>query len=192
MARVGTFDRAGSIALRDGNEELARALWEYRCSLLQPQPRKHYVVMWSDAPILGPDSWKGLRVGETLMDRQYRRALSFIKTDISTGDRGVPEADVRQVGTCKLSFAVVADAWGLHFRFTERNESAVNLGRGEGLKDGSFEMYIAPHAGAQHSCLLWSVGPDLFCKVWNCAYDHAGYLRIREGRLIWNPCRGRM
>ena len=89
MARVGTFDRAGSIALRDGNEELARALWEYRCSLLQPQPRKHYVVMWSDAPILGPDSWKGLRVGETLMDRQYRRALSFIKTDISTGDRGV-------------------------------------------------------------------------------------------------------
>ena len=175
--RVAALDQVASVALRDGNEALVRALWAWRKSLLKPEVRKHYAVKWTDRPILGPESWDGLAVEEAKLDRKYQGALEFLVTDISTGNRGVDSSTAQGEEDTPLTFAVVADAWGLHFRFIDGSENADRIGLGE-MSDGCYEMYLAPDGSVPHSCLLWDVGADKTCSSWNCGYERDGYRRI--------------
>ena len=177
--RLQAIERTASAALFGGDEKLARAFWTWRTSLLKPEPQKHYAVKWSDRPILGPESWDVLAVEDAVYDRKYQGSLEFLVTDVSTGDRGVSAANAQGETQAALSFACVADAWGLHFRFTDRNPDAPKIGVGA-KNDGSYEMYLAPGPDAPHTCLMWTVGAGERCTTWHCAYECAGYRRLDE------------
>ena len=175
--RLAAAETAGAAALMREDEALARALWDLRNGYLRQEPRKHYAVTWSDRPILGPETWELLAVEETYFDRKYEGSLEFLVTDVSTGNRGVDASNAQGETKSQLSFACVADDWGLHFRFTDRNPDAEAIELCD-KQDGCYEMYIAPSIMSPHSCFIWDVAAERQSGSWNCGYNHAGYRRI--------------
>ena len=177
--RVKMIQRVGCTAMVGNREDLVRALEDYRKSLYVPQPRKRYVVRFSERPVLGPESWGLLpfKPEEQPMDRAFGGSMEFLTTDVATGNRGegvgTGEAD-KAVPPPTLS--VVADVQGLHFRFVAPHPRAREV-EARQLEGGSYEGYIAPGANQPYVCFLARMTTGSF-SFFNTAYDSPNHRRV--------------
>ena len=178
--RLSTIHRVGSIVFRGLGDDCARAYWAWRNSVMIPQPKKRYSVAWSDKAITGPESWKDLKLQESVFDRKWQGSAGLLAADVSTGNRGVGSAAIDNSTTGLVSFCAVADVWGLHFRFTDRTAEARKIGMGA-RGDGSYEIYLAPGIDAPYTCFLYDVNDNSRCGVWGTTYSTAGHRRFKEG-----------
>ena len=191
--RLKAIDHVGQIMAREGQVERVKAFWEWRESRLKPSPRKRYLVTWSETPIAGPAGWDALKLEESAFDRKWKGDFSFLTTDVSTGNRGVDAAGVTDGKSGCVSMSAVADAWGLHFRFTDRTEDAKLIGIGA-QGDGSYECYLAPGLRAPYACAIADVSRNGGVSVWNTTYNTTGWRRLnaKDGKQVRtsNVCKG--
>ena len=177
--RLAAIDRVGSALVLGGFEEAVRALSGCRDALFATPPQKVCTVPFSEAPIQGPAGWDTLPVHpEThLLDRTYIGSMDFLKTDVSTGNRGETAAkSSAQRYENPPRMQVVCDAWGLHFRFELFDEKAREIAA-KMAGAGSYEGYLAPAPDTPYLCLLYDIGDDAF-QFWNAAYDGPGHRRV--------------
>lgn len=178
-ARLEALDRAGCALVLGGWEKAVRALWASRDALFTTPPRKVCTVRFSETPVQGPGGWDALpaRPEVHFLDRTYLGSMDFLKTDVSTGNRG--ETAGKSVAARyenPPTMQVVCDEWGLHFRFELFDEMAREIAAGM-AGAGSYEGYLAPRADKPYLCLLYDVGDDAI-QFWNSAYDAPGYRRV--------------
>lgn len=179
-ARADALDVVGSFANMANRENLVRAIKSVQSALYRPQPKKSYTVRFSDEPINGPDGWDSLRVKPdiTYMDRYYGGSVEFLATDIATGDRGAGIGAGSQNGEIRPGeIRVVADSWGLHFRFeyflTNACDAASNA------EDcGTYEAYLGPGEGQPYNCaLIWNARR---LDMYNTTYSTRGHRVIGD------------
>ena len=175
--RAEALEKAGSVQQRRANETSVRAMNAYRKSLYKPEPKVCYDVKFSDVPLRNLEDWSGLSVEpeKFVYERKYGGSTDFMVTDVSTGDRGVGAATGEKLENPWME--VVADEWGLHFRFTTPDPKAreVELGLVNG---GSFEGYIAPGEDEPYTCILMTPGKEQV-GFFNTTYDTFGHRRVR-------------
>ena len=177
--RLETIDRIGAVIFRAKGEDYARGFWKWRNAALKPAPRKHYKVAWSDNRIVGPESWNGLKLEESVFDRKWKGDLGFLVTDVSTGSRGIGADGAAGGQSGFVTFSAVADEWGLHFRFTDKTPNARQIDFGA-KGDGSYEIYLAPGLDTPYACFLYDIRSTAKCEVWNTTYSNAGHRRIDD------------
>ena len=174
--RVKAIESAGSAQMRRSNETAVRAMSAYRKSLYRPEPKNRYLVKFSDTPLRDAENWGGLTVtpAKFAYERKYGGSTEFMTTDVSTGDRGAGNSGEKFENPW---MEVVADEWGLHFRFTTPDPKAreVELGL---TGAGSFEGYLAPGAGEPYICLMMTPG-DATAGIFNTQYDTFGHRRVK-------------
>ena len=175
--RLKVIDRVGQIFARKFGPDRVMTYWNWRENRLKASPRKHYTVAWSDRRVYGPEAWESVKPEESVFDRKWKGDFSFLTTDVSTGNRGVGAAGVAGGATDAVSMSVIADEWGLHFRFTDRTDEAKAIGIGA-KGDGSYECYIAPGLQAPYSCVLADVSRNGGLSTWNTTYNSPGWRRL--------------
>ena len=178
-ARVCTL---GSWVMQAGDEALVRRLAAYREARLKKKPKRRYVVRFSPREILSPADWVGVET--QTMDRRYGGDAAVLYTDVATGDRG----SVGSAGTEGADgrddvpeIAVLADAWGLHFRYDVRDAKAAEIAAG--LEPGySWEGYLAPGGDRAYTGLFLTVGRETAVSLYPTSYDNEQYRRIDLSR----------
>lgn len=179
--RVNRIQRAGCAAVLGRRDEITRALETYRKSLYVPSPKRDCVVRFSEQPITGIGDWERLphRPEIQSMDRAYGGSMTFLQTDVSTGDRGEGINTTRGAAYKEPpTMQIACDAWGLHFRFEVRDEKAREIEAGL-VGGGSYEGYIAPGADQPYVCYLIDLNQGTL-QFWNTSYDTTGHRRINE------------
>ena len=182
--RVEAIEHLGIAANLGDREDLIRALDAYRDALYVPQPKKRYVVEYSDKPLLSVADWDKLakKPVEQKMDRSYGGNMDFLATDVSTGDRGEGiAAGEAKDDAARPTFSAVCDAQGLHLRFVAPDKRAREVESGF-LGAGSYEGYIAPGANQPYVCLLLELQNGKL-GLWNTTYDTTGHRRIEDKDL---------
>lgn len=180
-ARIEAIDRIGCALVLGGYEKAVRALVACRGDLFATPPQKVFTVRFSDVPVQGSGGWDALPVPvETqLLDRTYIGSMDFLKTDVSTGNRGETAA---KSGATRYEnpprMQVVCDDWGIHFRFELFDEKAREISAGL-AGAGSYEGYLAPGANRPYICILYDVG-DNALQFWNTGYNTPGHRRVLE------------
>ena len=172
--------QVGALFSERCDEEAVRGLNDYRLSLLAEKPKKTYVVRFSDRELEGPAGWDrlGFTPEKAVFDRNYGTSQDFLATDVTTGAR-VAAKEGEKLDE-KPYMEVVADAWGLHFRYTLRDPKAMEstIDRTVGA---SFEGYIAPGPGEPYVCLTMEPGLDnRLAFTYNTSYDTFGHRRLEK------------
>ena len=177
--RVKAIEHVGSFAILAKNENLARALSAYKDSLYVPQPKKRYVVRYSEEPILGlSDRDRIAKIApSSRMDRNYGGSMDFLVTDVSTGNRGAGIAGKKaEEEVARPELSIICDVNGIHFRFECPDERARDIGR-RVIGGGSYEGYIAPGENQPHVCFLYDLQKGKL-DWWNTTYNTANHHRI--------------
>lgn len=170
--RLEAIDDIGSSVMRAGDEELVRRLMAYRTSLFTQRPRRRYEVAFSPKRIRSAQDWPTVEASP--MDRQYQGNVEVLATDVATGSRAVGTDGDENAPVPTLG--VVADDWGLHFKYDCVDESAADIAAG--TKPGfSFEGYIAPGLDYAHSAIMVDVGRETKLTMHPTSYDNAAYRR---------------
>ena len=179
--RLKRLDRVGAAALASRNENLARGFAQYRGTLKPDLPKQRYTVKFSSRPIAGAGDWANLpfHPEEQAFTRKYGGAdLSFMTTDVATGDRG----SAAQGGHAQhpTTLQIAADEWGLHFLFTFYDPRARSFEAGA-LDAGSYECYLAPGEGQPYTCFLCYPRKDALAGCYHTAYSGSGHRRVDDG-----------
>ena len=178
--RVSRLDRLGLMAVIGGNEPLARGLADYRKALFVPQPKREYVVHFSEKPITGLASFDTMAVKPEAqeMSRQYGGSMDFLVTDVGTGDRDKAIGTEKTAKNAPLPTIQVAfDAFGIHFRFEAPDAKAAEIAAGF-TGGGSYEAYVAPGENQPYYCLLMDIRPNASVSFFNTTYNTTGHRRI--------------
>ena len=176
------LERAGSIAVVSGDDALARGVSAYYLDEVRATlPKRSYTVRFSDRDIAGAGDWVNLpfKPEESDFTRKYGGGgMSFMTTDVATGDRGNAVQGGAKARTYPTTLQVAADAWGVHFLYTFYDPRARQFESGE-LDAGSFESYLAPGEGQPYVCFLSRALKDVRGHVMNTTYDSPGHRRVR-------------
>ena len=174
------FERAGTEATVSCNETLARGVAKYyRATYYVTEAKKVYTVRFSDRDIGGAGDWANLpfKPEESDFDRQYGdKVMSFMLTDVATGDRGNAAEAGKAVRKHPTTLQVVADSWGIHIVQTFYDSRARQFESGE-LDAGSYESYIAPGENQPYTCFLCHPRKDDEAFVMNTTYESEGQRR---------------
>ncbi len=160
--------RACNIANLQFDEDAVRGLDDYYKSLFVPTPKKRYTVRYTAKSVFDSADWEdlGVEVEKAVYDRPFGGSPDMMATDVTTGSRAVGNSDEKIPRT---QMQVVADDWGIHFRFfnadSKAREIEAKLGSG-----GSFEAYLAPGKNEPYICFYMEDGQKL--GVFNTTYDN--------------------
>lgn len=179
--RKTAFEHAACVASLSGDEALMRGVARYYKTVVNPTlPRKSYTVRYSKRPVSGAGDWANLpfKPDESDFDRQYGGSgLSFMTTDVATGDRGNATEGGEKVRKYPTTLQAVADEWGVHVLFTFYDRRARQFESGE-LDCGSYECYLAPGENQPYACFMTSPKKDAQASVMNTTYTTRGHRRI--------------
>lgn len=172
---------AGCTALTAERTAEAKALYAAREKLYAPNPAKVYDIPFFDRPISGISGFLAEidRLPAQIMDRKFGGEMSFLVTDVGTGDRGVtgaPSAGSHAFNT----FRAAADEYGLHLFFETPHAQPASVANGM-IPYGSFEIYLAPGENQPHHCFIARFGKQL-PDVWTTGYDTPFHHRLRNLR----------
>jgi len=185
--RLARFERVGAMALASGIERLARGFADYRLTIKQPQPKMRYVAKFSQRPVGGAYDWANIpfRPEEQSFTRKFGGGeLSFMLTDVATGDRGNAVKGGRSKHPTTIQ--AVTDEWGVHILLTFYDDRAREFEAGV-LDAGSYECYIAPGANQPYTCFLCYPRKDAQAFIYSTSYNSPGHRRV-EGK---NPAKFR-
>ena len=176
------FERAISLAVLSEDDALAHGAKDYYRSKYDViLPQKVYTVKFSDREIGGVGDWDNLpfKPEESPFDRKFgTKLLSFMLTDVATGDRGNATQGGEKSREFPVTLQVVADSWGLHIVYAFYDGRARRFESGE-LDAGSYECYIAPGENQPYSCFLCYPKKDKPMFVMSTTYDSPGHRRLR-------------
>lgn len=178
--RIKRLDRVGSAAVASGNEELARGFSLYRDTVKPDLPKKRYVAHYSPRRVAGAGDWVNLpfKPEEQAFERKYGGGdLSFMTTDVATGDRG--NAVKGGHSDHPTTLQVVTDDWGIHILMSFYDSRAREFEAGA-LDAGSYECYIAPGDNQPYSCFLCYPRTDASVYMYNTSYNSPGHRRILD------------
>lgn len=177
--RLQNLDRIGAIAVSSKNDALARAFVAYRAEVKPDPVKKVYNVKYSSTPVAGAHNWNKLSIKpeKQLLDRHFGGGdMSFMLTDVSTGDRGNA---TKRNDKVNIILQIATDEWGLHFLFTLKDPRAGEI-EGGFIDAGSYECYLAPGNEQPYTCFLASTKKDDKTTLFQTTYDTAGHRRIVE------------
>ena len=178
--RLKRLDRVGAAALASRDENLARGFAQYRGTLKPALPKKRYAVKFSSRPIAGAGDWANMpfRPEEQAFTRKYGgEDLSFMTTDVATGDRGSAAKGGHAQHPTTLQIA--ADEWGLHILFSFYDSRARSFEAGA-LDAGSYECYLAPGEGQPYTCFLCYPKKDALAGCYHTSYSGPGHCRVDD------------
>ena len=179
--RLKRLDRIGAAAIAARDESLARGFALYRDTLKPTLPKKRYTVKFSSRPIAGAGDWANLpfRPEEQAFTRKYGgEDLSFMTTDVATGDRG--NATTGGHAQYPTTLQIAADEWGLHILYSFYDPRARSFEAGA-LDAGSYECYLAPGEGQPYTCFLCRPKKDALASCYHTSYSGPGHCRVDDG-----------
>ena len=181
--RLARLERVGAMALASRDGRLARGFADYRLTVKPPQPKMRYVAKFSKRPVGGAHDWGNIpfRPEEQSFTRKYGGSddLSFMLTDVATGDRGNAVKGGRAEHPTTLQ--AVADEWGIHVLLSFYDGRAREFEAGA-LDAGSYECYIAPGANQPYTCFLCYLKNDAEPYVYPTSYNSPGHRRVADGK----------
>ena len=150
--RVDALCAYGSARMQAGDEDAVRGLNDFRKSLYKPEPKKRYVVKFSEVPITGFSDWERVSAEKQVYDRSFGGNLDFLTTDVTTGERAVGDSKEKLADP---TMEVVCDVRGIHIlvRQADPRVREVELGL---VGNCSFEGYIAPGANTPYDCFMYT------------------------------------
>jgi hypothetical protein len=101
--------------------------------------------------------------------------MSFMTTDVATGDRGNAVKGGRAEHPTTLQ--AVADEWGVPLLMTFYDGRAREFEAGA-LDAGSYECYIAPGANQPYTCFLVYPKKDALAYMFSTSYNGPGHRRV--------------
>jgi len=159
-----------SAASAAGDEAILRGVKLY-LDRVAPTPEKRvYTVGYSVTPV---DSRALATAKGDVLDRNYGGSSSVFTTDVASGDRGASA----EASKTRPVMRILADAWGLHFSFTDPDEKAREMYEGL-VKNTTYEIYIAPGANEPYAMILLGATDDFKTTAMNTQYDNAGFRRL--------------
>ncbi len=179
--RLARLERVGAMALASGVERLARGFADYRLAVKPKLPKMRYVAKFSKRPVGGAHDWGNIpfRPEEQSFTRKYGGSddLSFMLTDVATGDRGNAVKGGRAEHPTTLQ--AVADEWGIHVLLSFYDGRAREFEAGS-LDAGSYECYIAPGANQPYTCFLCYPKKDAQAYIYSTSYNGPGHRRVDD------------
>jgi len=163
--RVTGLCAYGSAVMLTGAEDAVRGLNDFRKSLYKPEPKKRYVVKYSETPITGFSDWAKVTAEKQSYDRRYGGNMDFLETDVTSGNRAVGNSKEK---LSDPTMEVVADANGIHFLIRIADPKALEVKMGL-VGNCSFEGYIAPGANTPYACFMYEPQPGRG-KIFNTTY----------------------
>ncbi len=151
-ARVEALCAYASARMQAGDENAVRGLDQFRKSLYRPEPRKRYVVGFSDTPIAGFSDWAKVAAETQTYDRRYGGNLDFLVTDVTSGERAAGNSTEKLADP---TMAVVADVNGIHVLVRQVDPKAKDVALGL-VANCSFEGYIAPGENTPYACFMYT------------------------------------
>jgi len=147
-------------------------------SLYKAEPKKKYVIHFSDTPILGLQGFLNLKdqPEKQLMDRKFGGNMDFLTTDVSTGERAAGIGSDKKGQMKPTEMQVICDEYGVHFLFTAYDDKALEFQAGLG-NAGSFEMYLAPGINQPYFCFLPNLNTGVN-SIWDTTYNNAQWRRL--------------
>ena len=161
-----------------GEEAMIRGLDAFRKSLYKPEPKKRYVVRYSETPITGLADWDKVTAEKQVYDRRYGGNMDFLETDVTTGTRAVGNSGEE---LARPTMEVVADVQGVHVlvRFPDPKAREIELGL---VGNCSFEGYIAPGKNTPYICFIYTPA-DGKVSLFNTTYPTIGERRLEQSDL---------
>ncbi len=178
--RLSRLDRVGSMAVASGNERLSRGFAGYRLTVKPPQPKMRYVAKFSKRPVAGAGDWANIpfRPEEQPFARKFGgKDMSFMTTDVATGDRG--NAVKGGHADHPTTLQAVVDEWGIHILMTFYDRRAREFEAGA-LDAGSYECYIAAGANQPYTCFLCYPKKDAQAYIYSTSYNSPGHRRVDD------------
>ena len=176
-ARLSRLDRVGSMAVASRNDALARGFATYRSKISRQPQKRRYVAKFSSTPVLGAGTWGNLpfKPEEQPLSRKFGgKDLSFMTTDVATGERIKADADA---GASAATLQAVTDDWGVHLLLTFRTELAREYEAGV-RSAGNYECYIAPGANQPYTCFMCNPAKDSTASIYSTSYEGPGHRRV--------------
>ncbi len=150
--RVDALCAYGSARMLAGDENAVRGLNDFRKSLYRPEPKKRYVVRFSETPITGFADWAKVTAEKQGYDRRYGGNLDFLVTDVTSGERTVGNSAEKLADP---TMEVVADVNGIHVLVRQADAKAKEVALGL-VPNCSFEGYIAPGENTPYACFMYT------------------------------------
>ena len=167
--RVDALCAYGSARMQAGDEDVVRGLNDFRKSLYKPEPKKRYVVKFSEVPITGFSDWERVSAEKQVYDRSFGGNLDFLTTDVTTGERAVGDSKEKLADP---TMEVVCDMKGIHILVRQADPKAREVALG--LVDNcSLEGYIAPGANTPYDCFIYTPQSG-HVSVFNSTYPTFG------------------
>ncbi len=176
-ARLSRLDRVGSMAVASRNDALARGFATYRSKISRLPQKRRYVAKFSSTPVLGAGTWGNLpfKPEEQPLSRKFGgKDLSFMTTDVATGERAKADADA---AASAATLQAVTDDWGVHLLLTFRTELAREYEAGV-RSAGSYECYIAPGENQPYTCFMCNPAKDTTASIYSTSYEGPGHRRV--------------
>ena len=150
--RVDALCAYGAARMLAGDESAVRGLNDFRKSLYKPEPKKRYVVRFSETPVTGMADWAKVTAEKQAYDRKFGGNLDFLVTDVTSGERALGNSKEQLADP---TMEVVCDEKGIHIlvRQADPKAKAVELGL---VGNCSFEGYIAPGANTPYACFMYT------------------------------------
>ncbi len=176
---LARLERVGAMAVASGVERLARGFADYRLTVKPKLPKLRYVAKFSKRPVGGAHDWANIpfRPEEQSFTRKYggSDSLSFMLTDVATGDRG--NAVKGGHAEHPTTLQAVTDEWGIHVLLSFYDGRAREFEAGA-LDAGSYECYIAPGANQPYTCFLCYPKKDAQAFIYSTSYNGPGHRRV--------------
>jgi len=168
--RVNALCAYGSARMLANDEDAVRGLDDFRKSLYKPEPKKRYVVSFSETPITGMSDMTKVTAERQACDRRFGGNLEFMTTDVTTGSRVAGDS---KEALADPTMEIVCDVRGIHvlIRQADAKAKAVELGL---VGDCSLEGYIAPGANTPYECFCYSPQSDEI-STFNTMYATFGH-----------------
>ena len=176
-ARLSRLNRVGSMAVASRNDALARGFASYASKISRLPQKRRYVAKFSSTPVLGAGTWDNLpfKPEEQPLSRKFGgKDLSFMTTDVATGERIKADADA---GASAATLQAVTDDWGVHLLLTFRTELAREYEAGV-RSAGNYECYIAPGANQPYTCFMCNPVKDSTANIYSTSYEGPGHRRV--------------
>ena len=176
--RVNALCAYGSARMLANDEDAVRGLNDFRQTLYKPEPKKRYVVRFSDVPIAGLSDWAKIGAERQACDRRFGGNLEFMTTDVTTGTRVVGDSKEKLADP---TMEVVCDAKGIHILVRQADPKAKEVELGL-VGNCSFEGYIAPGANTPYEC--FSYAPQTGeVSLFHTMYPTFGHRQLRADTL---------
>ena len=192
--RLDELHDVSGYIMHAGDEATVRKLVAYGDTLVKTVSTKRYVVRYSPRRLEESADWAAAKAEVAAIDRKYGGSTELLYTDVATQRGGgdgpfwAPKnKDGEKLDVPRLS--VMADDWGLRFRFEVTDEKADAIAMGL-LGGDSWENYIAAGKDVAHTALIVQSGAKPTLDVFATNYDGPDYRNADKAvRPDWTSVR---